>query len=899
MPATRDQLDRYMTYSFAGAKLNRDVPGNRIAIHEQSRISGVDGRFRGCLRKYYGNRLLVDLDAVSGLSGIDTYDGVSFLQEVIFQKRGTSTIYRGFVIRYDANNDNSNEDVGLVYSSNNGSTWTYLGVRTGAASGVTSTTAIECATAGAYLLISVEGLAAKTVYWSGSAVVAVDSGPGAFSATLAALTKASEAEDTNYFLKGNGVYQVRWRFYSSTRGIYSAMSDAVTVFLDQPKLAKAHGSIYLSSYGGDSGLLVTGDIITLNARTFEYISAGSNVTIPVAAAATVAAHAQALADAINGDTANCDCTARAESTAVYIEANTAGAAGNTITLSVTEVAPNQDDLSVSGSTLSGGGAITTEYLQQCKVTLDFAANTAVVSTKVYADFDALFDTVDIFRSIDLGQIPAAQQGAIFYNEQTIAKTGNWATSGAWDALQVSIGTVPDTALVLLDQYDSSTDAVVAPPASGTIARYQGMTLMAQALTDDNPYDILASSLTHTSPEYFTTYNEREGNAQRGRVLRFIVSGDSCFALHPGGFVHIYKSSAERPVQFVDTINERGLDGKYAVHRYGNGVLMISGGQLAFMGGSDGNVVDLPGVARLLADDWTNDIANYVSSGYDGRLNCSMFLNATRAEVLCLWHGTGAVSLLEGANFRWMTSGPDITDGGRHRAYFVTKQGLIVSPDYAQAGSGSMFDLSAAYTLAGSATGGSTTTLVSSGATFHADMTGARVYMISGDNAGDWAEIESVDVAADTLTFTAATAFATTVSHGDRFAVSPVPFHATLAPVRTMDAPDSLVCFDRHKMVGASVKFGNISGLTAGVTDALRIGAYRDGSTTLHGETFEVKVTATVESQSDPDADATGAFAAAIDGIDILPCLEYIGVGAGFEITDVQIVKPDVDSKAVA
>jgi len=891
MPYTREQLDLYGVYRFDGPRLNMDVPPTRIGATEQARCSGVDGRFPGCLRKFYGMARIVDLDAVSGLSGIDAYEGVSFLQEVVFQKRGTSTAYRGFVIRYDANDDTSNEDVGLVYTADGGSTWTYLGLWTGAATGITATTAIEAAGAGAYLMVTVEGNDPKTVYWTGSAVAAVASGPGAFGVALAALTEASQAEDTSYHLRGNGVYQVRWRFYSSTRGIYSGMSDPVTVYLDQPKLAKAHGSVYLSIYGGDSGLLVSGDIITLNARTFKYIAAGGNVTIPAASAATVAAHAQALADAINGDTDNCGCTARAESAAVYIEANTAGAAGNTITLSVTEAAPNQDDLSVSGATLTGGGSTTNEYLQQCKATLDFPANSAVVATKVFSDFDALFDTIDVYRSIDLGKIPAAQQYAIFWYEQSIAKSGNWATSGAFDALTVAIGTIPDAALAMDPDnlYDAGKDAIVAPPASGAIARYQGMTLMPQELTDDEPYNILASSLTHASPEYFTTYNERQGNSQRGRPTRFLVAGDSCFALHPGGFVHIYKSSGERPVQFVDTINGVGLDGKWAAQIVGNSILMISAGQLRVMGGNDANVVDVPGVGRLLMKDWKSDIESYVSGGFDNRLNCSMFLNSSRAEVLCIWHGTGGMSLLEGANFAWMTGGPDIATGGRHRAYLVTKEGVIVAPDYLETGSGTMHGLSASYTLAGSATGGSTSTLVSSGATFHADMVGCRVYLIDGDNAGDWALVESVDVGADTLTFTAATAFSYAVASGDRFVVSPVPLHIRLAALRQMDAPEPLVACDRHKMIGLAAKFREISGLTVGVTDTLRIGAYRDAGTAIESETGEIEVSATV-------ADASGAFGNVISGLDLCPYLEYLGVGSSFEITYVEVLKESTESK---
>lgn len=893
MPYNQEQLENYVTYGFDGPMLNRDVPPNKVPLSQQSQVSGIDGRYRGCLHKYYGNRLLQDLDAVTGLTTIDDADGLSFLQEVVFQKRGTSTVYKGYVIRWDSQDDTDNSEVGLVYSDDNGSTWTYLGVWTGASTGVTKTTSIEAMAEGAYLMIAVEGKATKTVYWTGSAVAAVSSGPGDFGVVLGALTENAQAEDTDYHLKGDGVYQIRYRFYSSTRGIYSSISSALTVYMNKPKLTAAHGAVYFAATGGDSGLMIEGDILTLNSRTFEYISAGSDVTIPVAAAATVAAHASALADAINGDTANCGCTARAETTSVYIEANTAGTAGNSIDLSISETGANTDDISVSGATFTGGGESTAEYLQQCKATIDFPANTAVVSGKAFADFDALFDTIDVFRTIDLGQIPAAQEGGIFWLEQSIAKAGNWATSGAFDALQVVIGTLPDTALVQQDNtnmYDPARDAIVAPPESGTIAHYQGFTLMAQAASDDEPYSILASSLTHTSPEYFTSYYVRKGNSKRGSPIRFMVSGDSCFALHGAGFVHIYKPSNDAGIRYVDTITGPGLDGKYAAHIVGNAVLMFSAGLLRQMGGNDGNIVDLPGVQGLIDDDWKTHISDYVSSGYDAEMNVSMFLNSQTDEILCLWHGTGKMSLLEGANFRWMTDGPDITGGDKQRIYMATKEGLVVSPDYAEAGSGTMFDLSDSYTLTGAITGGSTTTTIMTDATFHAALVGAYLYYIDGPNAGLGRVISSVDVGNDTLT---TAAFPNTPAYGNRFCVSPVPVFVTLAPIRTMSAPESMVNFDRHKMIGASVKFQEISGLEAGVTDTVRISAYRNGSTTLEETAFEVDVSTTIE-------DATSAFQedGVIDGLDILPYLEYIGVGSGFEITDVQVSKPDSDSKAV-
>lgn len=889
MTASREDLDKYVTYGFDGPRLNMDVPPSGIKMGELSRCSGIDGRFPGCLKKYYGNRLVVDLSTVSGLSGIGTYTGLVWFQEVVFQKRATSTVYRGFVIAWDKSNDTANLEVGLAYTADGGTTWTYLQIWAGGSSSVSTTTPIEAATDRGYCMVAAQGKSPQTIYWTGSAVTVVDSGPGSFAATLAAMTVASQSKDTSYHLTGSGVYQVRYRFYSSTRGIYSAMSSAVTVYMDLPTLAKARGAIYFSVYGGDSGLMISGDVITVNGRTFKYIAGGGDVTIAAASAATSAAHAQALADAINSDTATCGCTATAESAAVFIEAVAEGTTGNTYTLSVTETGASTDDLSVSGSNLTGGGESTTEYAAQCKAVLNLPDDNAVVSGKVYADFAAIFDTLDIFRTIDLGKTAAAQEGAIFYREQSITKAASWNTDGAWDALTVSIGTLVDTALAMSDDYyDPAKDSIVAPPQSGAIARYQGSTLMGASPTATDPYSILTSSMSHVSMEYFSTYNERLGVPDRGVPIRFLKAGDSAFALHPGGFTHVYKSTGTGSLQFVDTIEGPGLDGKYACHTFGNSVLMISAGLPRIMGGNDGNISDISGTARLMAL-WTNNVEYYVSSGYDGAMNCSMFLNSQRAEILCIWHGTSGLSLIEGADFTWLTSGPDISGGKKKRIYLATAKGRVVSPDVSAAGSGSMFDLSASLTLMGSATGGSTTTLECTGATFSNALIGARVYMLEGDNAGDWARVLSV--AGTTLTFEAATAFDNAPAYGDRFCINPVPFYVQLPRLAVMDAPGALVEFDRHKMYGMKAGFDEIT-VTTGLSDQARIGAVRGSGLVPETIWGLMKVTGSV-------ADAAGSLSEPIDGIDVMPTIEYFGVGSSWELTSVQVTFEATETKEVA
>jgi len=739
----------YIPYEFPSPRMDQSVPPNQVKPGSFGRLSGIDGRFNGGLRKFYGMREVLDLDDVTDMGDIDTYAGPDYIKQVTFQKRNTSTVYRGFVVRWDSQNDTTDEQIDLIYTANNGTSWTKLAIWA-AGNGITASLEIDCDVSGGYLLIAVDTKATKTVYWTGTALAVVSSGPGNFDTELTAPTKNTSAVDTSYQLRGNGTYQVAYRFYSSTRGIYSALSAPLTVHLDHHKTTKAVGTISFSAAGGDSGLMAAGDVFTINSRTYEYIDSGSDVTIAAAAGATTAQHATALADAINGDS-SADVTASAQSSSVLLEAKVRGTGGNAYGLSVVEVGPNTDDISVSGSTLTGGGVVTTEAETQVKLTIDFPAHGSVVSGEDYDDFNALFDTVDIFRTIDLGD-SITSQGAIFYLEQTIAKTGNWATSGAWDTLTCDVGTLVDEALPFQTMYDPEKDIIEAPPQSGTIGRYSDVTFMAQAASVDGGYDTLSSSPEHVSPEYFSTYNKRKGNPEDGRPLRFIPAGDSLFQLCYNAIVHIFKSGKLKPLQFSRLHKKRGIVGKEVAHSSGNSIFMITGLGLAALNANDGSMGSITAVDRIIFDDWKSEIST-VKSCYDALMNASFFLNSTQEEMLVLWHTTKVCTMLDGANFVGATSGPDITTGKNDRAFFVTATGLIVSPDNLEAGSGTMWDLSDTYTLNGTATATSSTTLTDANATLNADMVGAKLYMTSGDNAGDSREIATINNTTKVITFT--------------------------------------------------------------------------------------------------------------------------------------------------
>ena len=872
----------YVPYPFRTPRMDQSVPPNQVKPGSFGRLSGIDGRFFGGLRKFYGMKEVLDLDDITGMGAIDSYAGPDFVRYVTFQKIGTSTVYRGFVIRWDSQNSTANEQIDLVYTADNGSTWTKLAIWA-AGTGITASLEIDCVVSGGYLLIAVDTKATKTVYWdtADEALTVVSSGPGGFDTELTAPTLNTSTVNTSFQLKGNGTYQIAYRFYSSTRGIYSSLSAPLVVHLDHLKTTKAVGTISFTAGGGDSGLMVAGDVFTINTRTYEYIDSGSDVTIVAAAAATTASHATALADAINGDS-SATVTASAQSSSVLLEVIVRGTAGNAYGLSVVEIAPNEDDISVSGSTLSGGGVVTTEPETQVKITLDFPAHASVVSGEDFDDFSALFDTVDIFRTIDLGNTTATQ-GAIFYLEQTIAKTGNWATSGAWDALTVDIGTLVDGALPFQTMYDPEKDVVAAPPQSGAIGRYSNVTFMAQATSVDGGYDTLSSSPEHISPEYFSTYNKRVGDPEDGRPLRFIAAGDSLFQLCYNAIVHIFKSGKLKPLQFSRLHKKRGIVGKEVAHSSGNSVFMITGLGLVILNATDGGMSSITAADRVMFDDWKSDLST-VKSCYDALMNASFFLNPTRREMVILWHSTQVCTMIDGANFVAATSGPDISSGKNDRAFFVTATGLIVSPDSLEAGNGTMWDLSDTYTLNGTATATSATTLTDTNATLNADMVGARLYVTSGDNAGDSQEIATINNTTKVVTFV--TNFDDDIATGDTYAVSPVPFSLRAWRLQHEDVSP----FTRWITSGVALKVRKLSGFSSNVNDKWRVGAYRNG-----GASIESTV-------AYPDVDSNPADSAEglnVEGIDLEPYIEQIAAGVKFELTDAEFAVSLTESRNVS
>ena len=176
-----------------------------------------------------------------------------------------------------------------------------------------------------------------------------------------------------------------------------------------------------------------------------------------------------------------------------------------------------------------------------------------------------------------------------------------------------------------------------------------------------------------------------------------------FQLCYNAIVHIFKSKKGAPLQYTRLHAKRGLVGKGAAHSSGNSVFMVTGMGMVMLNATDGSMGQVSAVDRMIHDEWKGELGD-IQSGYDALMNASFFLNPTQSEMLILWHSTQTSSILEGANFVNVSSGPDVDANKNDRAYFITETGLIVSPDVLETGSGTMWGISDSYSLNGTATG---------------------------------------------------------------------------------------------------------------------------------------------------------------------------------------------------
>ena len=211
-------------YRIAGPYMDQGVPPMQLGNGALSELVGADGRYLGCIRRFPGMDLVKNLTTLrSGISNI------TFFKYAVVRNVATNNFFRGWVVRYT---HSTAVKISFFYYSTADSSWSYAQI----SEAVTNTTAVmDCDSRGRFLYVTIKGETnyPKTVYYDGANWQVKTSGPGSYptgSANLLAFDNATAQAGGSGKLE-DGTYLVAYRFYDSTRNVYSGLSVESSVTL--------------------------------------------------------------------------------------------------------------------------------------------------------------------------------------------------------------------------------------------------------------------------------------------------------------------------------------------------------------------------------------------------------------------------------------------------------------------------------------------------------------------------------------------------------------------------------------------------------------------------------------------------------------------------------------------
>lgn len=472
-----------------------------------------------------------------------------------------------------------------------------------------------------------------------------------------------------------------------------------------------------------------------------------------------------------------------------------------------------------------------------------------------------FDTVEWFRTI-----PLAGGGAIFYMERSDALS----LSGTY-----TLGVIHDEALVLRDSYDPLSDTVKPAPQGGALGFYEGYMFVSHPTTDRGGYDISHSDITKDSVEYFTAFNEREGNTEEGRPLRFVRAGDYMLVMCENAVLHVSKIGTQKTLQYRTIHFNRGLVNPKAVHAAGSAVFFVCPIGLVMLDANTGDMNQVSAADGIILERWIGDMA-VLEMGYDTDMNATFIFNPTKQEALMLGHTVQGIMMLENLPFAHMAEGLDATAHTKQKVFFIANNGRICYPDASKTPSGNMGGFSStSYQLSGTGDIAGAVLTADAGITLQAGTTweGARLYITSGTNAGEWRTIDYAT--ASTITVTSAFGANDT---GVTFAVAPVVFKARFWSIAShMQKVFKQSSFMRYKLNALAVKVVKPSYTGTCKSNTWLTGAYRNGSDTLSDVAYDLVV------QDNP---AESVVSKKVDGTDIEPFICQIGSKIKFKLISI-------------
>ena len=220
----------YYPYPILGGFMDAGQNVARVQPGTMSRVVGVDGRFRGCVKPFPGFNRVKDLTEVTNV-GTFTY-APSFFKYVEVQKGATSYLLRGYVVKYG--DGTTNQTVKFIYYDTGTSAWACYDIRdnwnpsASKPASFTSTVQMDVTYTRRFLYVAIQGVAPQVIYHNGTNMVQFEMGPGASYVIPSAPTATSSPEATTggFLLYGDQI-GIAYQFYDSTRNLYSGMSSVL------------------------------------------------------------------------------------------------------------------------------------------------------------------------------------------------------------------------------------------------------------------------------------------------------------------------------------------------------------------------------------------------------------------------------------------------------------------------------------------------------------------------------------------------------------------------------------------------------------------------------------------------------------------------------------------------
>ena len=325
----------------------------------------------------------------------------------------------------------------------------------------------------------------------------------------------------------------------------------------------------------------------------------------------------------------------------------------------------------------------------------------------------------------------------------------------------------------------------------------------------------------------------------GQIIRFEHAGDMLYAFAEGAAYRVAKNGPQLMISKMQ--GGRSIVNRKACATLGRDIIGVTPLGVTIFDGESGSMNTVGALDRLIMEDWIDEWDDIFVVN-DNILGCSYIVSPDDEQAALVWHVTGAITLLDDCRWAAGCSGPDPTTGGRSRAFFVTAAGLVTTVDEDRSETFTMHGLDTSYTLNGTASaGGDTTHLIDSGATFHADMVGTKVYIFDSDGTYNSTVISAVDVGNDKLTLTDAQAAA---PDAKRYCIDPVPFRVRLWGIHPAGSP---LAFGRRTSTGVGVFSAGHVGMTSNDNAFWRVGLCKNYEA---APTNELQVVAMDENPAD-------------------------------------------------